>query len=170
MNGYNIDPELRKDRTDILNGIGGGIIVYIKDGLMIKSRNVTNDFNQFLQFDILCEDDTSNLNITLVYRPPSSKDENTKELCKLLESAPENSIFIGDFKYKYKTADRKCKEFLQCTKDCEYDQMVDFKTHIRGNLLDLVLTRNPDKIINVESLGNLGNSDHTIILTEILFK
>ena len=175
VNGYNIDPELRKDRTDTLNGIGGGLIVYFKEGLMIKSRNVTNDFNQFLQFEILCEDDISNLNITLVYRPPSSKEENTKELCKLIESAPENSIFIGDFNFpsidwKYKTADKKCEEFLQCTKDCEYDQLVDFKTHIRGNLLDLVLAKNPEKIINIEPLGNLGNSDHTIILTEVLFK
>ena len=43
VNGYNIDPELRKDRTDTLHGIGGGstcLFIY-----MIKSRNVTNNFN-----------------------------------------------------------------------------------------------------------------------------
>ena len=174
INGYNIDPELRQDREDTLNGIGGGLLVYFKDGLLINPRNVANNFNQFLQFEVTSEDDV-NLNITLVYRPPSSNDENTEELCKLLESTDTNSIIIGDFNFpkidwKFQTSEQKSANFLQRTIECEYNQMVEFKTHIRGNLLDLVLTKNPENIVNIEQLGNLGNSDHSIILTEVLFK
>ena len=39
--------------------------------------------------------------------------------------------------------------------------IVDFKTHIRGNLLDLMLANSPEKIIKIEPLGNLGNREIT---------
>ena len=48
-------------------------------------------------------------------------------------------------------------------------QIVDFETHIKGNTLDIVYTDIPDSVISCECLGNLGNSDHTIIRLEILF-
>ena len=90
ISGYNLDPELRVDRADTLNGIGGGILVYAKNGLILKPTNIENNFNQFTQFEILNSDDQSSvnyLNVTVIYRPPSGSDANTNELCKLLDSA-----------------------------------------------------------------------------------
>ena len=173
--GYFIDPDLRVDRNDTLNGIGGGLMVYVKNSLIVKPVNQESAFNMFTQFEIICKDDIrSSLVITLVYRPPSAPLENTNELCKLLEKSGPNSLFIGDFNFPsidwiYETSDNKSINFLQCTKDLNYEQFVDFQTHIRGNILDLVLTNRPENILSVESIGNLANSDHSIILTEVLF-
>ena len=33
MDGYFIEPDLRMDRGDTINGIGGGLLVYVKEGL-----------------------------------------------------------------------------------------------------------------------------------------
>lgn len=67
IDGYYIDPDLRFDRRDTFNGIGGGLIVYAKDGLVIKPLSIRNDFNQFVQFEVLKEDNkNSSLNITLM--------------------------------------------------------------------------------------------------------
>ena len=170
IEGYYIEPDLRMDRRDNLNGIGGGLIVYIKNGLIVKPLPVENSFNQFVQFDVVNNDDicaARSLNITLIYRPHSSRDENTDELCKLIEKARKNYIFIGDFNFpginwEYETSDRKGANFLQCTKDNYLEQLIDFKTHIRGNTLDLLFSNHPDKILTIEPLGNLGNSDHSI--------
>ncbi len=45
--------------------------------------------------------------------------------------------------------------------------MVDFPTHVRGNILDLVLTNIPERIDEVMEAGRLGKSDHVIIATKI---
>ena len=72
VRGYYIEPELRVDRNDTMNGIGGGLIVYIKKGLIIKPSSIINSFNQFCQFELVNEDNRKqNLNITLIYRPSS---------------------------------------------------------------------------------------------------
>ena len=47
------------------------------------------------------------------------------------------------------------------------DQIVDFSTHVKGNKLDLVFTDLKENILSVENLGNLGNSDHSVIKIEI---
>ena len=44
--------ELRVDRMDTANGIGGGIIVYIRDGLVVRPETVENNFNQFCKFQV----------------------------------------------------------------------------------------------------------------------
>ena len=176
IKGYSIDPDLRKDRNDTSNGIGGGLLVYAKEGLLVKPKAIANNFNMYSQFEILNKGDSKNsLTITLVYKPPNSSGENIKELCKLFEVAGKNSLFIGDFNFPdidwlYQTSDRKSNAFLQSTIEYQFEQMVHFKTHVRGNILDLVLTNNLDHFLRVEPLGNLSNSDHSIIMTEILFE
>ena len=47
IQGYYIDPSLRSDRTDTANGIGGGLIVYVLEGVLIQPVTVINNFNQF---------------------------------------------------------------------------------------------------------------------------
>jgi len=173
--GYFIEPDLRVDRKDTTNGIGGGLIVYVKEGLMIKPSIVNNNFNQFTQFEVLNKSKNFiNLNITLIYRPPGANELNTEELCKLIESSGTNSLFIGDFNFpsidwKYETSNKKCSQFLQCVKDNLFEQLIDFSTHTGGNTLDLLLSNQPDKLLNIESLGNLANSDHAIIMVEMTF-
>lgn len=47
------------------------------------------------------------------------------------------------------------------------EQMVDFSTHTKGNILDLVITNCPEKIVSVSEEGRLGKSDHCVILLEV---
>jgi hypothetical protein len=66
LNGFNIVSELRKDRSDTQNGIGGGLLVYSRERLdILPSDQCNNDFNQYCNFKI----STSNsfVNIVLVY-------------------------------------------------------------------------------------------------------
>ena len=44
--------------------------------------------------------------------------------------------------------------------------MVYFPTHKKGNILDLVLTNNPNIDLTVEDAGLIGKSDHNMILTK----
>ena len=91
---------MRIDRIDTLHCIGGGLLIYVKNGLVIKSVDKICSFNQYAQFELLSKDSRkNNLQITLVYRPPSASEENTHELCKLIEGAGPNSLFIGDFNF-----------------------------------------------------------------------
>ncbi len=81
---------------------------------------------------------------------------------------------IGDFNFPMinwdeLTSDRSCENFLQCTTDNNFEQLVTFRTHVRGNVLDLIFTNRPENIINIESLGNLSNSDHSILSIDVIF-
>ena len=67
------------------------------------------------------------------------------------------------------TADRKYNIFLQSTLENNFKQLGDFKTHIRGNVLDLVFTNSSESILTTEPVANLSNSDHSIILVELVF-
>ena len=52
--------------------------------------------------------------------------------------------------------------------DNGFEQLVDFPTHVRGNILDLVITNRPENIINIEPIGNLATSDHSILSIDLV--
>ena len=152
--GYSNEPDLRLDRRDTLNGIRGGVLVYVREGLIIKPIPVENDFNMFVRFKIISHEskDDRDLTVTLVYQPPRLANENNIELYKLFENSETNCIFVGDFNYPAinwndYTSDRGSESFVQCVIDNRYEQLVYFPTHIRGNTLDLVLTNRPENIL-----------------------
>jgi exonuclease III len=82
LDGYQLETDCRRDRTDTTNGIGGGLLAYSKSGLATRTITRFNDnkFNQFCAFKLLT---TKPLNIILLYRPPNSGMDNIDELCKL---------------------------------------------------------------------------------------
>ena len=45
--------------------------------------------------------------------------------------------------------------------------MVYFPTHKAGNILDLLLTNNPNIVLSLEDAGLLGKSDNNMILIEL---
>jgi hypothetical protein len=86
IEGYNLEVELRKDREDTLNGIGGSLLIYTKIGLVIRKNSKFDNikFNQFCALTVMAKDP---INILLVYRPPNSGTQNTDELCNILDQA-----------------------------------------------------------------------------------
>ena len=90
IDGYSLNEELRCDRKDTANGIGGGLLVYSKNCITIKALDNNNEFNQFCQFEALSHDSNHPLNVTLIYRSPNSNETNTDHLCELIESVPAN--------------------------------------------------------------------------------
>ena len=63
---YILETEVRRDRIDTTNGVGGGLLVYVKTGIRILpcDKFQDNEFNQFCSFKIKTKG--SPLNIVLV--------------------------------------------------------------------------------------------------------
>lgn len=78
LDGYELCSELRRDRTDTTNGIGGGLLVYVKYGRTVLPCDKYSSFNQFCKF--IYKSEKESLNFYLIYRPPSSSLENLSEL------------------------------------------------------------------------------------------
>ena len=92
--GFNLVTDLRVDRQDTLHGIGGGLIVYAKTGIKIKPIKYSNDFIQYIAFEVEGAE-SSDFNsrhcvpmkttICMVYRSPNSSEINTEKLCQLIK-------------------------------------------------------------------------------------
>ena len=175
IKGYFIDPELRSDRCDTANGIGGGLIVYCRDGLNIIPVDNDSIFTQFKQFVVKSKiKNTANLNFTLIYRSPNSTNDNTELLCDIIANHPSNSLIIGDFNlpnidWNSHKCDNKSAKLVDTVDRKFLSQLITFPTHQKGNILDLAFTDIPDRILNIETVGNLGSSDHSIIRIDLQF-
>ena len=125
--GYQLQPDLRADRTDTANGIGGGLLAYTKDGLVILPCDKKSDFNQYVTFRIKME--TVTTTIYLVYRPPSSADMDG--LVKIIQQSGPNTIMVGDFNlpsidWEHGTATGRAQEFLAAAEEKFMEQLVTF--------------------------------------------
>ena len=165
--GYGM--EIRKDREDTVQGIGGGLIVYARKGWRLEEEEKTNDFSQHCKFKVKCEG--VELKFILIYRSPNAPPEATDRLIEIIEKAERNTFLIGDFNYpkidweRGTAAGRKAQEFLRATEDEMMTQLVEFATQTKGNILDL--TNSPELVVSLEEGGRLGKSDHVILEMEI---
>ena len=167
--GYGI--EIRKDRTDTAQGIGGGLIVYARQGWRLEEEEDTNDFNQHCKFRVKCGG--VDIRFILIYRSPNSPPEATDKLIEIMEKAEKNTFMVGDFNYpkidwqRGTATGRKPQEFMTATEENMMTQLVEFATHTKGNTLDLVITNSPELVDSLEEEGRLGRSDHVIMEMEI---
>ena len=80
---------------------------------------------------------------------------------------------MGDFNHpsinwELLTGNGHATDFLDALGENFLTQHVTFPTHDGGHTLDLVISNIPGRIGTVSEGGKLGNSDHCIILTEIM--
>ena len=170
--GYQLETDLRKDKNDTTNGIGGGLLVYVKIGLSVSICDKFSmcEFNQFCCFKIKTKGNP--LTIILVYRPPGSGYENSEELCKIMRNFDNQTILIGDvnlpeINWSDQTTAARGREVLTTAQTKNLEQLVDFPTHIKGNTLDLVLTNCSERFISISNGGRIGKSDHCILNMEV---
>ena len=147
INGYFIKNTLRVDCSDTYNEIGGGLLVYFKQEITVLPIDNPQIFNQYCKFLVIPTKDKTPLEITLIYRSPNSNVVNNENLCNLIKSTGDNSLLIGDFNYpniEWTTmmGDNKSSNFLQTINDMFLSQLINFPTHIHGNILDLAFCSN----------------------------
>ena len=169
LEGYEIIPDLRKDRQDTAGGVGGGLLVYVKEGLHVVPVESESSFNQHCKFYISTK--SGRLEFILIYRPPTTGVDNTEKLCKLMEETGD-CVLIGDFNlpgidWRNERADSKGRHLLNSALENGMEQLVEGATHAKGNTLDLVLTNIADRVIAIQDEGRLGSSDHIMLLVEI---
>ena len=83
-----------------------------------------------------------------------------------------NTILIGDvnlpdINWLDGTSTSRGRRILETALEEDLAQLVNFQTHIKGNILDLVLTNCPDKVISVSDEGRVGKIDHCILNIEL---
>jgi hypothetical protein len=87
-----------------------------------------------------------------------------------------NTILIGDFNlpgiewHKEQSKDAKGRILLEAALEGGLQQLVDFPTHTKGNILDLILTNCSDKVIEISDTGRLGKSDHCMLKMTLDFQ
>ena len=171
--GYFIDNDLRLDREDTIRGIGGGLLVYVRDGLAVKPLPNQCNFKQYIGLLVIGKNCFKN--IYLMYHSPNSPPDNNSELCKFFDELKSNCLVVGDFNYpgidwESNTADRKSAEFLHTVEDKFLTQLNYSPSHQHGNILDLIFTDRPLEVLDIEDIGCMANSDHSSYLIETLFE
>ena len=167
----------RSDRKDTTFGRGGGVLLYIKENIIVKERKDLeyDQIGSSVWVDVsIKEKITDKVTVELVYRSPNNTEANDDLLYKGLNNSAKNNVLImGDFNYPdidwdTNTSSRHGKRFLDTINDNFLIQNVNIPT--RGdNILDLILTSDRGMIDNVRSIGKLGAADHDMLLFNARF-
>ena len=171
----------RSDRTDTLNGRGGGLLLYSRlPNIFVNSFKKSE---QVIHATITNQDKNSeDIHIYCFYHSPNSSVEMTAEVMDYIKTIPRSSILVGDFNYPevdwctLTCGNPQSQEFLDTVNNSFLNQHVDFKTNFTPNpdgsvtatCIDLVLTNEDNLIASVKPIGQLGASHHSIIQVEII--
>ena len=169
----------RYDRKDTLEGAGGGLLIYVRLSICAPEsfQPIYTDFNQCCSIKLPLLYDKF-IELCLVYRPHrlynnDNVDANNQKLCDILTSIPKPCVLIGDFNCSDISWERShsggtSRYFFEAVQDNFFTQHVSFPTHVSGNTPDLVLSSNPNLIIDVTNHGTLGSSDHCMIMVDVV--
>ena len=92
VDGYEVQPDLRVDRQDTAQGRGGGLLVYVRNGLKVLTCDRNISFHQYCKFSV------ADVTLYLIYRSPNAPAQSILELEQLVRAAEKNSVLIGDFR------------------------------------------------------------------------
>ena len=182
IDGYT---SLRSDRS---YSQGGGVALFYKNGLNIKVIEANHSlFNSELNnFEFLCVDfymGRSPIRFLCVYLPPrfSCCNSTVETLCKLIRKLSNPQIpcyIIGDFnlpkidwKFNISNGSLSHKVFLEFCTHNGWKQHITSSTHIKHNILDLVLSNFPgDRYLQSVSVNSplTFKCDHNILSLKFL--
>lgn len=160
---------IQRNRT---SGLGGGVGVYIRDGINFVERDdlYTNNIES-ISIEVKQKKSKSFL-VSFVYKPPQSSkhldrnfDEIFSQTLHKIASEKIESIFLGDFNTNFLNI--KDRSLLKETFiDFGYDQLITMPTRITKDsktLIDLILTNSPVNISHSNVIP-CSLSDHSMIM------
>jgi hypothetical protein len=81
LDGYEVQTDLRLDRQDTAQGRGGGLLVYVRNGVKILSTDRNINFHQYCKFLV------GNVTLYLIYRSPNAPAQSILQLEQLIRGA-----------------------------------------------------------------------------------
>jgi hypothetical protein len=143
--GYDVQDDLRVDRADTGGGRGGGLLVYVRNGLQVLKLDSNVSFCQMCRFQV------KDVVMYLLYWPQSARPDSISEIASVISAAGKNSIIIRDFNvpdidWRLGEARGRASEILSAVEDTMMEQLVDFPTHLKGNTPDLLITNIPERV------------------------
>ena len=161
-----------------------GVVTYIKCSLNAKPFIKTDDiaFEECIWQSFVSANNERVL-LGNIYRSPNSTTSNTEKLNELLKSPSLNPfdkiILTGDFNYPNLDWEggwtgTKNETFMESIRDGFWTQHVDQPTRHRAgqksNILDLILTKDPNDITSIDYCSPLGKSDHILLKVKTTIK
>ncbi|GAB0190604.1 hypothetical protein GRJ2_001525700 [Grus japonensis] len=164
MDGYRL---FRRDRQ---GRRGGGVALYVTEGLDCTELSVGDDTVESLWVRIKGQANKGDVVVGVYYRPPSQDDATDELFFKELREASRSTalVLMGDFNlpdvnWEHHTADTsRSRSFLKHLDDNFLVQVL--KEPMRkGALLDLLLVNREGLVGEVAIGGCLGHSDHEVV-------
>ena len=162
---------------------GRGVALLVKEEMNPTPNDCLNSqFSENVFVDVTQGDGTA-LTVGLIYRSPSSTEENNDRLCSLIRQTADktktNLLMVGDFNLpSIDWENETCKNnethvssrFLQAYTEANlYQHQQEITRYREGEtpkILDLVLTNREDMIKEIKTEAGLGKSDHlTLTIT-----
>lgn len=154
-----------------------GVAVYVHNSVKSKILDYGLEVKDFIAVEIECEHDK--LLVCNIYRSPASLEEDDKNLNSLITHVCKNykgkKLFVGDFNYndvnwvtwETESAGSRSNHFIKMLRNNFLIQEVDKPNRARGDdkpsILDLVITDDLELVQDIEDMGPLGKSDHSIL-------
>ena len=161
-----IPPGFKLKHTPRSDGrIGGGVGILFRDGIKITkkkaNKSICSHTDQFEYLECVLSqtnDARSNVDIILVYRPPptdvnklklSAFWKDWKKMLMVLASSNKEFLIFGDLNFHLDDLSHSStKKFNAMLKQLDLVQLVTQPTHTAGHILDVVITKPENQIIN----------------------
>ena len=162
---YNVDRENKK---------GGGVALIYKSCFKLKPVQC-DSFNSFEYLSCTLASECGKFDLCIIYRPPSSDITTfTEDLSSLLDKfllRHQRLLIAGDFNvHVNETSSNETQLLHSVLNGYSLVQNVNFKTHMKGNTLDLIITRDSENLLTSEPFPDTYISDHVSIVCNLAVK
>jgi hypothetical protein len=149
----------------------GGIGILSKTQLGFRSHSLGTKTVNFEHASIL--DPNNSVHYIIIYRPHPTKSngftlnaffEEFEEFIQEVSLLPGRLVILGDFNFHMNKPNKpEVVRFASMLSSCGLFQHIKKATHISGNTLDLVITRETEDIVRFCDVGLYYGSDHKMI-------
>ena len=172
-------PDYQALRCDRVRSRGGGVMALYKCTLPVNKVDTVDNNFQLICVDLHAKH--SFVRLCCVYLPPCPSDTVVLDLCNKLNSLIRYNLptfIFGDFNLPNIDWSIPCNKgnsahsvFLNFCSTNALHQCVDFSTHEKGNILDLVLCNQTGKnvLLNCSPVSSPWNTDHCLISFQLNF-
>lgn len=161
-------------------GRGGGIGILFKKALKPVKISLKNKFKSFEVMGMSLHSSPERILLFVIYRPPPSGcNELTNnmffdEFSTFLEEVSSQSgslLLVGGFNFHIEdTSNSNALKFLNILDCFNLQQHVDNPTYNDKHILDLVITRKNDQIVDNFSISDPAISDHSAVFCDLHLK